>query len=229
MADRLNIILVQRSGLGPKSESLIEAIVGHLAGRPGMDLVLISPLSDITANSTDQLTLSSISTDAAVLTWTDAEQTIKDLEKLSFSGVRASHRGDPAASGAAVSAQPSNGRKIYAIDLRSADSVDEVIEQMNRLREVKSVKTFQLGSLAPPSNSKPSPASTSGTATNSSQPLAQTQKGLNPIQRTEPKELSTREKSLTSDKGKASPTATGDPDSDANLDSLIDQLDQFDI
>jgi hypothetical protein len=192
---------------------MIEAIVGNLAGRAGIDLVLVSPLAEISAKSTDQLTLLSIGSSAAVLTWTASEQTMMELDRIGFVGVRSPHAGDPevrspsmASSTQATMTQaastPAAQRKVYAIDLRHVPSVDALIVQLDRLRKVQSIKTFSLGGLTIQSRSADLPQTQSA----SHSPIK-----ARPIAEVDPSN------------GQSSPGS-----GDAGLDALIDQLDEFD-
>ncbi|WP_157593981.1 hypothetical protein [Rubripirellula obstinata] len=202
--------MVSRSGLGGKSEDMIEAIVGNLAGRPGVDLVLVSPLAEIDHDSTDQLTLLSIGAAVAVLTWDSPEQTMSDLRRIGFDGVRSPHANDP--SQGSTNATQVTGRKIYAFDLRNVATVDELIDQLDRLRKVQSVKTFSLGLPSSPSSQpRKSPLST-------------------PPQPKVVDKLVGESRSVSQDNGGRQPTENRPQSSlgDAGLDDLIDQLDDFD-
>jgi hypothetical protein len=210
VVDRLNVVLVSRSGLGVKSENMIESIVGNLAGRSGIDLVLVSPLAEIDRDSTDQLTLSSIRTSAVVLTWTSPEQTMSDLERIGFTGVRSPHAIDPFHKSA--NAFQETGRKIYAINLCEVIAVDDLLNQLDRLRTIQSVKTFSLGAASlsssrskAPIQSQPQQSKVENKPVNESQSFPQDQ-GFS----------QTRESQAQSNV------------SDAGLDDLIDQLDDFD-
>ena len=228
MVDRLNVVLVSRSGLGGNFESMLEEIVGNLAGRPGIDLVLVSPLAEIDDGSTDQLTLLSIGSGAAVLTWTSPDQTLNDLQRIGFKGIRSPHAGDPfspvqkspdsmvASEDSASLAEPSTtatGPKVYAMDLRDLSSVSDLITQLDRLRSIQSVKTFSIAGLTMPSKPSenrsnftpaisPRVAGTAGEL--QSNPTEKPDKWINQYD-------------------------TAPRIEDAGLDDLIDQLDEFDV
>ena len=160
MVDRISVVLVSRPSLNQQveraaAEQLTEKIVGNLAGRPGIDLVLVTPLSDIQSDSTDHLTLSAIQSGTAVLTWSTPTETIAELTDLGIPSVRCPHAGDTDAAvkpadGTTANAANSVFHQIYAFDLRNVSSVDRLMHDLDQIRSVRSVKTFSLGSQSPP-------------------------------------------------------------------------------
>lgn len=219
MVDRINVVLVSRPNADQRTdrstaERLTEAIVGNLAGRPGIDLVLVTPLADIQNDSTDQLTLSAIHSGTAVLTWSTPTDTIADLNKLGIPSVRCRHAGDPDAA-----ADPAAGRgnsvlhQVYAFDLRKVTSVDQLMDDLDQLRRVRAVKTFSLGglasvrpSLAPPIVKAPS----------------------KPDQTSKPDQISGSDQPGPSKPEINNQSIARQDQGDSGLDALIDSLDEFD-
>ena len=201
MADRLNVILVSRASLA-KSAALTEAIVGNLVGRPGIDLVLVAPLSEITEDSTDRLTLLAMTSAVAVLTWTPAPETISDLHQIGFDGWRCPHAGDPHPDNSGNASE--SERSIYAVDLQNIVSAEDLADQLDRLRKAQSIQTFAING-------------------NSHAPRVATRGALNPS----PPAIANKPPALTPPPN--AEMSTKPVDSDETLDDLIDRLDQFDV
>ncbi|MFG0262900.1 MAG: hypothetical protein ACF788_10965 [Novipirellula sp. JB048] len=132
----------------------VDAVVGELLGLPQIDLMLIDRLEAVSAASTDQLTLESITGDMVVLDWQPPAQTCQALASLKIAGVRWPHRDDPEA----VVAPEQRGRRFYALDLSRFASATAVRESILRLHAAKQVKTFSLSLGPPPAAAKPAAA-----------------------------------------------------------------------
>jgi hypothetical protein len=148
MAIRLTVIMIESvapPAAGAGSNQLIEQVVGNLLGRPGIDLVLIRSLAGLDPNSTDGLTLESIAGDVAVLDWQPPEEIVSALQRIGFNGCRAPHRFDTSAAVAAA-----DERRIYAFDLTRIRDVAELQSALEALKSDRQVRTFSIGTLAPP-------------------------------------------------------------------------------
>ncbi|MDA8743643.1 hypothetical protein N9N28_03315 [Rubripirellula amarantea] len=202
--DRLSIILVHRAGKNDAGGSsaaldkLTEQLVGNLLGRPGIDVTLVGPLDDLQPGSTDALTLESMTGDVAVLTRVSIDQAMVQLASLGFAGQRARHLGDPTAPVASAAA-----RRIYAFDLHQPWTIQQWIDALERLRQVKSVKTFDL-------------------MPGASRSVSDASKPVSPRFQAEP--------IIKQSAHQSRPVGqSGSPPSDGHLDDLLDQLDQSDL
>lgn len=199
MAARLAVVLINAPPIAA-AQRKSEQIVGELIGSPGIDLTLLGNLDLISDDSTDRLSLETLTSDVAVLSWQAPETTIADLEAIGFQGSRAKHSWDSTAESPA-----SNQRRIYAFNLTEIPDAQQVIKALQILREDRQVRTFalNLGTTAQPPLSRSQPKSTPQGSTLSSNP--KTGEALPP---------STLQQ-------------TSAP-SEMDLDDLIDQLDNLD-
>ena len=139
MAVRLNVIMVQTPPAGADAHRLSESVVGELIGRPGMDLVLIGKLDQVAPDSTDRLTLDSMSGDVVILDWRDPAQSVHLLQVAGFEGARALHQHD-------LKASPvSSARRIYAFDLSQFQDGIEVCKALSELLASRRVQTVSIG------------------------------------------------------------------------------------
>lgn len=219
MAVRLSVIMVHTPPASAAMQSLSEDVVGQLIGLPGIDVALIGPVRTLVAESTDRLTLDTISGDVAMLDWQDPEQTIADLASVGFSGARAAHTNDPH--------PPQNGsplRRIYTFDLTRFSDAAEVVQALVELRDHRRVKTLSIGLSPPPkpaatgtshSNRNPDDSSTSGG------PIPE-KNGVSQVASSPP----TADPPSSSKQENDRPGRTGTQPID--LDQLIDQLDELD-
>ncbi|GAA5509909.1 hypothetical protein [Novipirellula caenicola] len=205
----------QASGIAGCS---VDEVLGELLGLPEIDLTLVNRLESVSIASTDHLTLQSITGDVVVLDWQTASQTCQSLQAIGVDAVRWPHPDDPDA----VGDPTQRSRRVYAFDLRRFAEAKKLRESILRLHASKQVKTFSL-SLGAPSAARPqSPVSsqpqTAPSLPPSTQPIrpkpegdANNEPSDNANSQTPPLDRSLR-RSVTSEQ----------------LDSLVDQLDDFD-
>ena len=206
MAIRLSVVMVHAPLGGAQAQQLAESVVGHLIGLNGIDLTLVGPLAGLRDDSTDQLTLESLSGDVAVLDWASPAEIIDALTSLGFAGARCPHADDPDAEIPAA-----NLRRIYALDLRDFADSNDVVAALQKLHQNRGVKTFSLDLAPSVSNDSANradapPPSTVPKALGEAPPAPETP---------EPRPTSSL------------PPHRHDPD-ELNLDSLLDQLDELD-
>jgi hypothetical protein len=210
MAVRLTVIMIESAPPTAAAGRLAEDIVGHLIGRPGIDLTLVRSISGLQPDSTDQLTLESVTGDVAVLDWNSAESIVDSLHQLGFSGSRSPHRFD-----SQVAASPIAEPRIYAFDLRQFSDATRLTKALDALRSERQVRTFSIGSISP-TVAKPPPAARPAPATAATdRPAA----GNDEDEITQSRSDQSRSDQSRSD---------GQRPSEIDLDDLIDQLDQSD-
>lgn len=142
MAARLTVIMIESPPPTAAAARLADDIVGHLIGRPGIDMTLVRSLMALEESSTDRLTLESITTDVAVLDWQPPQMIVDALHSVGFVGWRALHSGDLESPPGPIS-----GRKIYAFDLTQTSDAAGLIEALQNLRAQRDIQTFSIGSL----------------------------------------------------------------------------------
>lgn len=145
MNARLNVLMVQSPRLSGLQAGIQESLVMRLLGAPGLDLAIISSLDLDQASETEQLLLSSLSGDLAVIDWRAAADVLASLERSGIRADRAPHRLDPHPPTPAI-----GQRKAYVIDLRNGDSADAVAESLRRLLDERRVIAVPLGSMISP-------------------------------------------------------------------------------
>ncbi|EMI16686.1 hypothetical protein RMSM_06383 [Rhodopirellula maiorica SM1] len=196
----------------------MDAVLGELLGLPEIDLTLVNRLESVSIASTDHLTLESISGDVVVLDWQTASQTTQALQAIGIDAVRWPHPDDPDA----VADPTQRSRRIYAFDLRQFADAKRLRESVLRLHASKQVKTFSLSlgtsspAVTPQSTSAPQ-RTTEPQTPSSLPPLSG---DVSPGKRTEAAGADDKVGSVT-------PSVTRPATSD-RLDSLVDQLDDFD-
>ena len=222
MAVRLNVVMVQNGSAGGAAQKLTEAVVGELIGMPGIDLTLIDRLDQIDPNSTDQLTLDSISGDVAVLAWQPVVASLRALTAIGFKGTRARHAHDAQApSGASV---PDGSRRIYGYDLSEFDSQQPVCAGLKELLASRQIRTYGLDSLI--LNRAPIPEQAAIPEHPTGQPSGQPTPPAGPAAKPAgaPAPISEAARAPAEDPQPPGPRARQPLD----LDDLVDQLDQLD-
>ena len=204
MAVRLSVIMVHSPPANAVAQQIAESVVGELIGRPGLDLTLVGPLQQIATDSSDRLTLESITGDTVVMDWREPDELIKTLAAIGFDGVRARHAFDPDAE------VPAPGlRRIYAVNLNQFDDAGPLCKGLMEMlsdRQVKTVSLAMPGVVVTPKQS--------------SQPKN------NPT--TKPQSPAKQEP-LQSPAVNASPPTERRPAApEIDLDDLVDQLDELD-
>ncbi|MCM2371615.1 hypothetical protein [Aporhodopirellula aestuarii] len=225
MAVRLNVLVLRPTGAGSSSHAHCDDLLGHLLGRPGLDVTLLERLPIPGEESTEMLALESIGGHIACLAWDDPQRVQKDLEQAGRPMTRRPHAGDPDAVDSdesdrdnvettASQDQSSDARppgRMYFFDMRQNRDAMSVLESLRALLKTLQVPTFQIGG-APSLASKPDPPQQAQPATPVSRPPVAT-----PAVTPPPAVQPTPE-----------PTSLDASVSDA-LDRLVDQLDELDI
>ncbi len=145
MAVRLNVVMNQSPPASPIAQRVGEGIVGEMIGRPGIDMVLVNTSSLEDAQSTDLLTLESITGDFVYLDWKAPEDVVGLFSRCRIDGKRFPHARDPDAS-----TETAPGRRIYIFDLNQCTSPEDVCSAVYELLRLRQVRTFSLVSSVVP-------------------------------------------------------------------------------
>jgi hypothetical protein len=278
MARRLSVVISQSPTSNPSRRHLEEEIVTRLLMEAGVEVNVVPHLADLPTDATGMLCLEGIPGDMVLLSWLSdaqawsylasygilgrrgvtrlpvtrlAETNGHDLPDAGMSqpsparpSERAETRGDPALA---------RSRSIYLLNLGDSESADPLLDEIRRIREDRSVQTFQLSGLGssplavvasptpPTSNGRPaSPAELSRQGPAAS-PVAQNPTVSAAGSPQMPVASGPARAASTTPPGSRSaqqPGQPGDPDlavsgqevdaEDAELDRLVDQLDEFD-
>lgn len=230
MSARLNVVVVQSPRMTSLQVGVVAEIVIQLLGRPGIDVAMVTSLDANQSDSTDQLMLTSLENDVAVIDWRPIEQTITSLQTLGINAARAPHTFDPDAPIA-----PRGSRRIYAIDLRNGFKADEVVEGLAALLRARQTVTVSLlNPREPKTNSTATGAATSSTTKSNEPKLTDnsvSSKNLTPQTTRSPTQANVTSAAPASD---ATSSATATPSrrqiaDDAHLDALVDHLNGFDL
>ena len=143
MAVRLSVVMVHSSPATSNAERVSQGVVGELIGLSGFDLILVAPLDSLSETSTDRLTLSSLSSDIAVLDWKPRDVIQDSLNRIGVEGSRTRHAADPEVAVDVVSpgVQP---RRLYLFNLMEFMTAGEVISSLEQLNKGRAVRTFSL-------------------------------------------------------------------------------------
>lgn len=204
---RLPVILVQNAP--PGEAAYAEALVGNLIGRAGLDLTLVDPFERIGEDSTDRMTLEGITVPSAVLDWQSAEDMFKCLARIGMPGTRSPHQLDRCAS----PVPGDSPRRLFLFDLTVHRSAEEIVAELDRIRQSLAVKTVTLGGLPAAKSTQAvlekQPATSNAPATAAQTPVPISAPGQEAIDPSKP--------------------PVGTLRSDENLDALIDRLDDLDV
>jgi hypothetical protein len=211
MSVRLNIVVVQSPKLTSLQAGITADIVIQLLGRPGLDVALIKSLSPESDTSTDQLMLTGLESDLAVIDWREPEKMLSDLHSLGMHGGRTKHELDPEGELAVP-----GRRRVYLFDLRQGHKANDVVSTLIKLLERRQVVTV---SLLPP-QSKP---------TASPQPKPQTtatsQRSMTPSLETPIDDVP----SVSDYKPATAASHAVKSDAPVSLEDLVDRLNEIDL
>ncbi|TWT64681.1 hypothetical protein [Allorhodopirellula solitaria] len=205
MAVRLSVLMLHPPGGGSTWHAHSDDMLGHLLGRPGLDVTLLERLPRSGEDSTETLALESIGGHIACLAWQDAADVLADLDRAGRPMVRRPHAGDPDCDQELAEPESAPPGRIYFFDMRRRGDAEAVLTELHKLLQTLQVSTFQIASASQPGGA-PKAKETVSAPHRSPQPVS-------PPPR--PKRSETRS---------ATPTA---PPAD-DLDRLVDELDAFD-
>ena len=212
MAVRLSVVMVHTPPPEAGASQLAEAIVGELIGMPEIDLTLVGNLVKISTDSTDLLSLETLTGDIAALDWQPPAGIVAALGELGFKGSRTPHPDDPAA----PPAEPS--RRIYAFDLNQFSDARSVCDAVAELKQQRQVRTF---TLSPAVGAKAATESSSATKVNTPDRPKITPKPDFGVPAAE-------SPSVGSVDGSNDPRPAAHPHASGDLDDLLDRLEELD-
>ncbi len=122
----------------------------------GLEVTLVPDLTRLKPDDTGLLCLEGITSDMVMLSWIDATQAHQQLAQLEIHG-----RPGRTAWGSLPVVAADHARTIFHIDLRELPAVSDCCDEIKRIREEATVKTYDLGinlndpATAPPKNDVP--------------------------------------------------------------------------
>ena len=217
---RLNVVLFPPPLRAPSNAksgqqdpaSFVEKIVGHLAGQPGIDLMLMRALDQLAADSTEALALQSVQGAMVLLTWEPAESLLQTLKTMGVEGQCVPHRGHlPSHEPGHVDGVGMSARPFYYVDLSPYESIDPLLPMLQYLRATNSVQVVGL-SVMPQKKTDHSRPPSSGSQHRVASPFIENTAAI-------------EDALAPQDDGPTSPPG----DSLHQLDRWINELDEFDV
>lgn len=141
MTARLSVLMVQPPRLSALQAKIQDQLVVQLIGVPGVDLAIVDSLDPAEGAATDQLLISSLAADLAVIDWRGADDVLDLLIKRGLSVVRAPHPLDLKAD--SVSGQ--GMKRIYVFDLRNGDKPLAIVGAIKDLLRDRRVVAIPIG------------------------------------------------------------------------------------
>lgn len=208
MAVRLSVLVLRPFGAGSSWHEQCDDLLGHLLGRPGLDVTLLERLPIPGDGSTETLALESIGGHAACLAWQDPNDVVADLARAGKPTGRRAHAGDPGGDETGpekLQASKSDAGRMYFFDMRRRRDVFGALGELQSLLKTLQLPTFQIMGTTP-----------SRTVTlNARKPDGKRS------------EAGSRD-AVSSLEAMTKPIAVNDRSSDA-LDRLVDELEELDI
>lgn len=160
MAKRITVIVSQGQSANPAKRKLEEDIVAGLLGMPAIDPMIVPHLYDLAPDSTGMLCLSGIAGDMIVCSWLFPRAACWTLDRNGIRGrygdtlIKAYGEDDEDENDADPDEEESKqrvadqreavNRTIYCLDLRTHDSAEPYLEEIQRIAQEASVKTVEL-------------------------------------------------------------------------------------
>jgi hypothetical protein len=266
MARRLFVVLAQSPHSSPACRQLEEQLVTELIMESGVEMNVVPHLADLPSDATGMLCLEGIPGDMVLLSWLPdaaARGYLEDYGVRGRYGRTRFHESPPTTEGPSGNGVASNGeplpaRAIYTLNLQGAESTEPLLAEIRRIRDDRSVQTFQLSGLgiaplaviaspAPPStNGRPVPAAPPAPARNNGERrestpgnrVSETRSGNGTSRSSNASPAGRSAASSAASAGPGVEAIEADPRpsvpsaeelEDAALDRLVDQLDELDI
>ncbi len=152
MAVRLSVLVLRPPGGGSAWHAQSDDLLGHLLGRPGLDVTLLERLPDANEDSTETLALESIGGHIACLAWQDAGAVLADLDRAGRPMTRRPHAGDPECADGPAPLDSTRYGKMYFFDMRRHGETATILASLHRLLQTLQVPTFQIAPQAKPTD-----------------------------------------------------------------------------
>jgi hypothetical protein len=214
MPSRIAVVVSQAYAASGAALQMEEDLISRLMFEPGIDASVIPALEHVSEGSTGLLCLEGIKGSFILLTWMDKSDARSFLQARNIQGRFGQTRlnSDPLEVSAAVLA---TGRTIYLLQLDTAHPIDTYLDEIARIRDESALRVINIDSLS--TNSAPTeivPAASEGQLERklTHEDVARSTDAL--VDRSEPP--------MSDDEPKT-------PDSDDDLDRLLDELDGLDL
>ncbi len=161
MSKRLSVVVSQSPSKNPQKRKLEEDIVAALLFENGIDVTIVPNLYDIQADSTGMLALKSISGNMVLCSWLFERAAHWTLDRNGIHGhpgtiqlINDQEDEDEDDSEEVVEEKDRvidtreiPNRKIYCLDLRTSEKVEDFIEEVRRIHKENAVKIVTLGDI----------------------------------------------------------------------------------
>lgn len=181
MAKRIAVVVSQGQSSSPAKRKLEEDIVGGLLFEPGIDVVVIPHLYDLTAEGTGMLALKGIMGNMIVLSWLFDRAARWTLDRCGIRGKEGTtllkseaddedEESDEAEAGVdsskrrVIDMRDVPNRRIYCLDLRLNASAQVFLDECKRIARENSMQLLSLGGIG---QANPSGPAANGTAAES--------------------------------------------------------------
>ena len=149
MVNRIAVVVSQSPDGNPARLSLEEDLVAGLLMENGVDVNVVPHLASLQPDGTGLLCLEGISGDMILLSWLDPRKAHGILNEKGIQGRfdRTNFGDDANGNDDSVGTVEDRGRPqrtIYHMDLRTHDTVAQLPEEIRRIRDKASIKTFDL-------------------------------------------------------------------------------------
>ncbi|MDG2381407.1 MAG: hypothetical protein P8N76_07010 [Pirellulaceae bacterium] len=140
MARRIIVVLSQAARANSTQRDFESSLVAELLMVHGLEVTLIPDLTRLKPGDTGLLCLEGITSDMVMLSWIDATQAHQQLAQLEIHG-----RPGRTAWGSLPIVAVEHARTIFHIDLRELPAVSDCCDEIKRIREEATMKTYDLG------------------------------------------------------------------------------------
>lgn len=160
---RISIVVSQGHSKNPQKRDLEEGIVTGLMFEPGFDVTVVPNLYDLKPDGTGLLALQGIRGNVIVCSWLFERAAHWILDRNGIHGHQGTTllkpdseedweddelEGDDDDKDRVIDSRELPNRKIYCLDLKVSESVEDYIDEIRRIRQECSVKVVELGGLS---------------------------------------------------------------------------------
>lgn len=150
MARRMIVVLSQSPSATPARRAIEEELATVLIMESGIDVNVIAHVDHLEPGSTGALCLEGIVGDMVFVSWLQPAAAAAALAKIGVTGRRGKTKYDSVDRDSETeSTQPTNGRRIYFLELTNQTAVARLFDEVCRIRDDAQVQTFELAGLLP--------------------------------------------------------------------------------